>query len=73
MAPQPYPTRRIFKPPKLTPLRKPISESRIGIFTSAGVRLANDQPLCETNDLSYRLVPKEWPTSELVISHKTPV
>jgi hypothetical protein len=56
MAPQPYPTPPNFKPPRLTPLRKLISESTIGIFTRAGVQLANDKPLAETNDLSYRLI-----------------
>jgi D-proline reductase (dithiol) PrdB len=73
MAPQPYPKPPNFKPPRLTPLRKPMSESTIGIFTSAGVQLANDKPLAETNDLSYRLIPRESPTSEMVIAHKTPV
>jgi hypothetical protein len=66
MAPQPYPTPPNFKPPKLTRLRKPISESTIGIFTSAGVQLANDKPLGETNDLSYRLISKGCTASELV-------
>jgi D-proline reductase (dithiol) PrdB len=73
MAPQPYPTPPNFKAPRLTPLRKPISESTIGIFTSAGVQLANDKPLAETNDLSYRLISRESPASEMVIAHKTPV
>jgi D-proline reductase (dithiol) PrdB len=73
MTPQPYPTPPNFPPPKLTPLRKPISESTIGIFTSAGVQLANDKPLGETNDLSYRLISRDWPLSEMVITHKTPV
>ena len=73
MAPQPYPTPPNFEPPKLTSLRKPISESTIGIFTSAGVQLATDKPLGETNDLSYRLISREVPASEMVIAHKTPV
>ena len=73
MAPQPYPAPPNFAPPTLTPLRKPISESTVGIFTSAGVQMANDTPLAETNDLSYRLISREWPTSEMVIAHKTPV
>ena len=73
MAPQPYPTAPNFEPPTLTSLRKPISESTIGIFTSAGVQLANDKPLGETNDLSYRLISREVPASEMVIAHKTPV
>ncbi len=73
MAPRPYPAPPNFEPPRLAPLRKPISESTIGIFTSAGVQLVNDTPLAETNDLSYRLISRESPTSELAIAHKTPV
>jgi D-proline reductase (dithiol) PrdB len=73
MAPQPYPTPPNFKPATLTPLRKPISESTIAIFTGAGVQLANDTPLAETNDLSYCLISRDSPASELVIAHKTPV
>jgi D-proline reductase (dithiol) PrdB len=37
------------------------------------VQLANDKPLGETNDLSYRLISRDWPSSEIVIAHKTPV
>jgi hypothetical protein len=33
MAPKPT-RRRLFDPPKLTPLRKPIEESTLGVFTS---------------------------------------
>ena len=73
MAPQPYPTPPNFDSPKLTVLRKPISESTVGIFTSAGVQLRNDTPLAETNDLSFRLIPRDIPLSELVIAHQTPV
>lgn len=73
MAPRPYPTPPNFDPPKLTLLRKPISESTVGIFTSAGVQLRNDKPLAETNDLSYRLIPRDIPLPQLVVAHKTPV
>jgi D-proline reductase (dithiol) PrdB len=73
MAPRPYPSPPNFAPPNLTPLRKPIAESTIGIFTSAGVQLANDKPLAETNDLSYRMISRDTPVSILVIAHKTPV
>jgi D-proline reductase (dithiol) PrdB len=73
MAPQPYPPAPNFAAPKLARLRKPIAESTIGIFTSAGVQLANDKPLVETNDLSYRLIGRDTLVSELVIAHQTPV
>lgn len=73
MAPKPYPRQPEFGPPKLTPLRKPIRESTIGIFTSAGIQLRGDAPLAETNDLSYRLIDRAVPYSELTVAHQTPV
>ena len=73
MAPQRYPRQPNFVPPRLTPLRKPISQSTIGIFTSAGIQLRDDAPLSETNDLSYRLIGRRTPYAELTIAHQTPV
>jgi D-proline reductase (dithiol) PrdB len=73
MAPQPYPRQPVFEPPTLTALRKDISRSTIGIFTSAGIQVRGDVPLAETNDLSYRLIDRETPYSELTVGHQTPV
>lgn len=73
MAPEPYPRQPTFEPPRLAPLRKTIRESTIGIFTSAGIQLRGDTPLAETNDLSYRLIDRAVPYSELTVAHQTPV
>ena len=73
MAPEPYPRQPNFAPPTLAPLRKPISQSTIGIFTSAGVQLRSDSPLGETNDLAYRLIDRATPLADLVVAHQTPV
>ena len=73
MAPKPYPRQPVFAPPGLTPLRKSISRSTIGVFTSAGIQLRSDTPLAETNDLSYRLIDRSVPYSELTVAHRTPV
>jgi D-proline reductase (dithiol) PrdB len=73
LAPKPYPRQPNFASPRLTPLRKSISESTIGIFTSAGIQSRKDTPLAETNDLSYRLIDREIPYPELVVAHQTPV
>ena len=73
MAPKPYPRQPVFDPPRLAALRKPIGQSTIGIFTSAGIQLRGDAPLAETNDLSYRLIDRAVPYSELIVSHQTPV
>ena len=75
MAPRPYggANQPNFPAPRLTPLRKPLSESTIGVFTSAGLQLASEPRLGTTNDLSYRLIPRDVPLSELVLAHETPV
>jgi D-proline reductase (dithiol) PrdB len=62
-----------FAPPRLTPLRKPIAESTIGVFTSAGVHLKGEPPFGETNDLSYRLIDRDVPLGELSFAHMTAV
>lgn len=73
MAPKPYPRQPVFAPPRLTPLRKAISRSTVGIFTSAGIQLRSDTPLAETNDLSYRLIDRSVPYSELTFAHQSPI
>ncbi|MFY9527700.1 MAG: hypothetical protein WBC04_13590 [Candidatus Acidiferrales bacterium] len=70
---RPFPNRPVFPPPTLTPLRKPISESTIGLFGSCGARLPDDPPLGDTEDISFRLVHRSTPTSKLVVSHMSPV
>ncbi|HVB34036.1 MAG TPA: glycine/sarcosine/betaine reductase selenoprotein B family protein [Patescibacteria group bacterium] len=67
------PPRAVFDPPKLTALRKPISESTIGLFVSCGAQLPEDPPLGETEDISFRLLHRDAPLSKLVISHQTVV
>lgn len=73
MAPKPYPPLPNFDPPRLTPLRRRISESRIGVFTSAGIQHAEERLLGESNDISHRLIDRETPLAGLVMAHKTPV
>ena len=60
-----------FDPPALTPLRKPIAESTIGLFVSCGAQLASDPPLRETEDISFRLLPRDAPLDDLIVSHRT--
>jgi hypothetical protein len=68
-----FENRPVFEPPKLTPLRKPIRESTVGLFTSCGAQLQEDPPLGETEDISFRLVHRDTPVSNLVIAHQTAV
>lgn len=72
MASKPYPPQPKFNPPRVTPLRKPIEESTIGVLTSCGAQLKDDKPMAETNDLSYRLLHRDIALSLLKVSHMTP-
>ena len=63
----------VFDPPNLTPLRKPVAESTVGLFVSCGAQMPEDPPLGETEDISFRLVHRDTPLSKLVLSHKTAV
>jgi len=68
-----FENRPVFDPPRLTPLRKPIGESTIGLFASCGAQLMEDPPLAETEDISFRLIHRDTPMSRLVVAHKTKV
>jgi D-proline reductase (dithiol) PrdB len=70
---RPFENRPVFDPPRLSPLRKPIAESTIGLFASCGAQLMEDPPLGETEDISFRLIPRDTPMSRLVVAHKTKV
>jgi len=72
MAPKPYPAQAVFDPPKLTPLGKPVADCTVGILTSCGAQLKDDIALAETNDLTYRLLHRDTPLADLMLSHMTP-
>ena len=65
--------RPVFDPPSLTPLRKPLAESTVGLFLSCGVQCVDDPMLAETEDISFRLVHRDLPREKLVMAHKTVV
>jgi D-proline reductase (dithiol) PrdB len=71
MAAKPYPPQPNFDPAHQ--IRKPIGECTIGVLTSYGAQLKDDHPMAHSNDLSYRLLHRDIPLSELQVSHMTPV
>ncbi|MFD2416485.1 hypothetical protein [Amycolatopsis pigmentata] len=58
-----------FAPPALTPLRRPVEESTLGLFVSCGVYHRSQEPLGTVNDLSYRLIDRDMPYDELILGH----
>jgi D-proline reductase (dithiol) PrdB len=51
-----------------TRLRRPVSESRLALVTTAGIHLRGDPPYTNA-DQSFRVIPAETPASEIVQSH----
>lgn len=73
LAPAPYTPLPEFAAPRVAPLSKPVGSSTIGVVSLAGVQRADEPLLGEANDLSFRILDRATPFSELVIAHKTPV
>ncbi len=68
----PYPVAEMGTP-VLTPLRKPLSQARVLIVTSAGVCLDDEPPFQALNDMTFRRLPHLVVPSRLRPSHPTPV
>ena len=62
-----------FDEPRVLPVGKPAGELTVGLLASLGVRAADQEPFEVTNDLTYREVPPDVPTADLVFDHETPV
>ena len=56
-----------------TPMRKPLSESRVALVTSAGLHLRDDKPFITAldggGDNSYRVLPRTTPVADIIQSH----
>ena len=62
-----------FEPPRLTPFTVPLGQATIGIVTTCGAYFPDQERLGETEDTSYRLLPRERDSRDLLIAHRTPV
>lgn len=67
----PKPPRVLVSPskPAWCPVKKPLSESRVALLSSAALRLAHQEPFIPREDFSYRRVPSEPSAGEIVIDH----
>jgi len=68
--PSPLP---VFPPPELTTLRKPLAKATIGIVTTCGAYFSDQERLGETEDTSFRLLPRERGVDGILIAHRTPI
>jgi D-proline reductase (dithiol) PrdB len=68
-----YPWRRV-DPVPWTPLRKPLSECRLALVSSAGFIMPGQPPFDETvrgGDTSFRDIPRDADVARLVDSHRS--
>src|SRR5882672_6259722 len=59
--------------PVLAPLTVGLPDATIGLLVTCGAYYPDQEPMKETNDLSYRLLPRERDLSSVLFGHKTPV
>tara|TARA_R110002167_G_scaffold44075_7_gene132870 strand:+ start:159 stop:641 length:483 start_codon:yes stop_codon:yes gene_type:complete len=58
-------------PPAWQPLKKPLSESRLGMLSTAGAYALGQVAYYYKDDTSHRAIPKDTPTQDLRFSHIT--
>lgn len=59
------------EPPAWTPLKKPLSKSKVGMLCTAGTYAKGQVAYYYKDDTSIRSIPKSTPTADLRFSHLT--
>lgn len=57
--------------PPFAPLKKPLSQSRLGVLTTSGCYVAGQVAYHYKDDASIRLIPMDMPTDRLRFAHIT--
>lgn len=68
---QPYKWYEAEDAPAFTPLSKPLSQSRLGMLSTAGTYALGQVAYYYKDDTSIRAIPTDTPTDELRFSHIT--
>ncbi len=55
--------------PVFTELKKPLSECKIAFITAGGIHKKDQTPFNTSGDFSYRTIPFDTPSSELMVTH----
>jgi len=51
-----------FEPPRLTPFKVSLQQATVGVLTTCGAYFPDQERLGETEDTTYRLLPRERDT-----------
>lgn len=68
---KPYRWYHAEEPPALTPLKKPLSECRVGVLSTSGAYAVGQIAYFYKDDTSIREIPKDTPTENIHFSHIT--
>ena len=68
---QPYRWYHADEPPAFTPLKKPLSESRVGMISTSGAYVVGQVAYYYKDDTSIREIPKDTPSDQIHFSHNT--
>ena len=68
---EPYRWAHAEEPPAFTPLRKPLSEARVGVLTTSGTYALGQTAFHYKDDTSVRSIPKTTPKQDIRFSHIT--
>jgi D-proline reductase (dithiol) PrdB len=63
----------VFEPPELMPLTAVLEELTVGLLVTCGAYYPDQPRMRETNDLSYRLLPRDRGLEDILLAHKTPI
>lgn len=55
--------------PPFSPLKKPLSQCRIGMIASGGIYVTGQKAFHHKDDASYRMIPRDVQTPDLRFSH----
>ncbi len=59
----------ITPPSVFTPVTKELKDMKVALASAAGIHLKSDKRFNLAGDFTYRIVPGDTPTSELMVSH----
>ena len=63
----------VFDPPTLTPISVELADATVGLLVTSGAYYPDQPRMGETNDTSYRLLPRDRDLSEILFAHMTPI
>ena len=59
----------VTPPPVWTPLKKPLKDCKVAFITAGGIHQKKQAPFNTAGDYSYREIPSDIPTAELMVTH----